>query len=539
MCGIACYWAREAVLNRWDYRKLIEGCMLRGQDGLGVTIYNPKIPKYVTFTGKYVTRKSVGIGDDIEDFLNFIVQFMQVGSILLIASRATPETEPNTTYDMLQPIDKYLNLLLIHNGGVTDTIAKELESKPIYSIDSELILHSYLIYNKNMKNTMESLTGSFAFVMVDTQKEKLYAVTSFNPLAHGYIRGYGYFLHSDLESIGLVLRNLTGATVDGMNVWESWYHHYIEGYTIIETDIHSGFQHKSTYTPRFLHPTWNCLNKESKVKALVCASGGVDSGVTAAILKATGMEVELIHFKYGAKSEQAEWWAVSKLSDSLNIPLKIIDLTEIFIKLSAGGMLTDGKVKIDSGGDKIKSTIAWVPGRNAIFASIIMALAEQDIIEHNYSKVYISAGWSQLSEETGGYPDNSFQFTQSINNLKDYGYITGSRIEFLPVLQRLTKTETWKLGAELKFPFEYTVSCDNPKLKLKGEHEYVAELCLECGSTRLSCIAADRANIFDPRIFNKERPLYSKPTKVASIDDLIGRLILPEGYKGICIGGFK
>jgi 7-cyano-7-deazaguanine synthase in queuosine biosynthesis len=164
-------------------------------------------------------------------------------------------------------------------------------------------------------------------------------------------------------------------------------------------------------------------------------------------------------------------------------------------------MLMSKEAPITSGGEDLKSTVAWVAGRNAIFVSILMAMAEALILKGHFDRVYISAGWAQLSEETGGYPDNSFQFAQALDMFKNFGYITGSHhIEFMPVLSRLTKTECWSLGDAFKFPFGSTVSCDDPVM-----WEGVPALCLACGSTRLSRWAADRAHIGDDRVFYKDK----------------------------------
>jgi 7-cyano-7-deazaguanine synthase in queuosine biosynthesis len=194
-------------------------------------------------------------------------------------------------------------------------------------------------------------------------------------------------------------------------------------------------------------------------------------------------------------------------------------------------MLLEKNIEVTSGGDDIKSTIAWVAGRNAIFATLAMAFAETAILNYNFRRVYLSAGWAQLSEETGGYPDNSYKFNKALEMMKRYGYITGHRIEFLPVLQNLTKTECWVLGDTLDFPFQYTVSCDNPKFHGSRPH-----LCMDCGSTKLSMIAADRAGVIDNRLFiNSAGYLLSDDGKRKQLhvhvgpinpQDLINRLII-------------
>ena len=102
-----------------------------------------------------------------------------------------------------------------------------------------------------------------------------------------------------------------------------------------------------------------------------------------------------------------------------------------------------------------------------------------------------------------------------------------SRIEFVPVLQALTKTEVWKLGENLGFDFGSTVSCDNPLIGAKG----IPYLCTECGSTKLSILASDRAGVKDERKFIGKRPTLSEPMKLPSIKDIINRLILSEDDK--------
>jgi hypothetical protein len=57
----------------------------------------------------------------------------------------------------------------------------------------------------------------------------LYVVNDFKPIAHGYVRGLGFFLHSDNDALGEVIQSITGCTRDGVAMWETWYHHYLSG----------------------------------------------------------------------------------------------------------------------------------------------------------------------------------------------------------------------------------------------------------------------------------------------------------------------
>ena len=521
------YWAREALLDDQEYYMLLKGATRRGTDGFGYAI--------ITRNGEIHLEKFLETNESmIQIAIDDIENKMELDDILIISCRACPETEKQTEFDMLQPIVVDENIVLSHNGGVTDSLRRTMKGYQFQTeIDSEMIIAAYKMHGNNMRKAMEFLSGSFAFVMMDKSKNKLYAVTSFNPLAHMYVKGYGYFYHSENSVLGALCKRLTGSDTDGMNVWESWYHHYLPGYTIIETDLDSGTQHQQKFKPRFLHPKWNSLSKTNKEKTIVVASGGIDSGLTAYILNKVGRDVLCMHFNYGQKSAEAEFWAIQHLSDDFGIPYLVISLEELYHLMVDPSMLLSNSIGITSGGEDIKSTIAWVSGRNAIFATIAMAFAESTILNWDYRRVSIAAGWSQLSEETGGYPDNSFYFQSALNALKQYGYITGNRIKFLPVLQNITKTECWILGDAIGFPFQYTVSCDNPEMRGLEygnipPHPY---LCPDCGSTKLSILAADRANVADKRMFTTERKKLSEPTSFASCLTIIDRLILTKHEK--------
>ena len=552
MCGIMAFWAKESVPHGDVIYKLIEEAEKRGQDGIGFALIRKG---NVVLEESYIPKTHEERTNCREKITRQVKYLMKVGDIFMLSCRATPETEIETENNptMIQPLAKD-GLFIVHNGGVTESV-RILDYPYSTEIDSEIILAAYEKYNRNMRDTMEYLSGSFAFVLLDVTKNKLYSVCSFNPLAHMYVKGVGYFLHSSNEALSKALYIMTGATEDGMSVWENWYHHYLEGYTIIETDLDSGMQHKETFRPRFLHPTFDPFNptfnykKSKSPRVYVAASGGIDSGLTAHVLKIAGYDPKMIHFIYGQKGAMAERWAVKQFSAKSGIPFRYLNLIEQFETcFNRYGMLTDREVKIDSGENKIKSTIAWVPARNAIFASYLLAFAESHLIQHNRQEVYLASGWAQLSEETGGYPDNSFKFMEAIEKLKKYGCITGSYINFLPVMQNITKTEEWILGNALGFPFEYTVSCDNPLLHPSSTYpKHIVmnndlpdgrpSLCIECGSTKLSMIAADRAGVKDPRYFHKgkgyviPRPKMAEKAEVASVEDIINRLVLPEERK--------
>jgi len=555
MCGIFGYWAKEATIveDQWDI--LFRGAEERGRDGVGVFIYDRK-----HHTSRRYRWPNLSYSDVKDDVLKFVINntLAHQDYVVLGICRAAPETESvkfNKPKEIQQPVEKFWentrgpDIHLVHNGSVTDSIYDEVKKsfQMKTKIDSEAIIGAYLLNGRNMKTTMEYLSGAFSFLLIDATKDKLYTVSQFNPLAHCYIKGYGYFLHSSNDVLGEVLHNLTGQNYDGVNVWEAWYHHDIEPYSIIETDLESGFQSKQKFRPRFFHPTWDSRDLGTDENTvLVIASGGIDSGLTGHVLKIAGYNPVFVHFSYGQKGQAAESLGIQRLSEHLDIPLIHTDLRDIFDDTES--MLIKDDIKINTGTPiGLKSTMAWVPGRNAIFSTITAGIAEDMILKQNLKHVYISSGFAQLSEETGGYPDNSVRFIGSLENMFKFGYITGHRISFLPVMANLLKTEEWILGDKIGFPFQHTVSCDNPKVQfaevevdrrpnyVRYEPENWIFLCEECGSTKLSRWAAARAGVKDPRFFYKsgemngedrtQKELVPFETKINKIVD---RINLPK-----------
>jgi asparagine synthetase B (glutamine-hydrolysing) len=254
MCGIATFFARESVPDYKYFDTIFHWSEKRGHDGFGVVIIprkNNKKPESYYSLCSYSTCKM--------EVRKFIEENIDVGSLVIAISRAAPETEPPSSHiKILQPI-KNSNCVLAHNGAVSNKIHRELQQWASQSNeykfktenDSESIIAAYTKYKWNMKNAMEYLSGGFAFVMYDNMKDMLYVVNDFKPLAHGYIRGVGFFITSDNDAIGEVLYDHLGVSRDGMFLWENYYHHYLSGYAIREIDLQSGFMRKQSYSPRF------------------------------------------------------------------------------------------------------------------------------------------------------------------------------------------------------------------------------------------------------------------------------------------------
>jgi len=247
MCGIVAFYARESVPDIRILDMLFENSENRGTDGFGIWIGRKDIcPGRFKSVQKYTECR--------DQVLQFVHKNLRVGYLLLAISRAAPETESKTTLKNMQPIENS-GCVLIHNGSVTVRCCKELADKGFKfntDIDSEAIIGSYLLHNKNMKDAMEYIAGGVAAVMYDSKLDRLYIINDFKPIAHCYIRGVGYFVSSDNDALGEAIRMITGVARDGMNMWEDWYHHYLIGNYIRSFDLDSCFMREQKYSPRYI-----------------------------------------------------------------------------------------------------------------------------------------------------------------------------------------------------------------------------------------------------------------------------------------------
>ena len=259
MCGLAGFFARESVPTYTVLDSLFSWSEKRGVDGFGLYINNRDgtDPTVIRRTGRYSDPENKELVQRI------VSKTLKIGSLVLAISRAQPETEPATKdASRIQPIMgtfKGSRCVVLHNGAVSNKIYNELkgwvlENNYSYTsnIDSEAILVSYYKYNKNIKDTMEFLSGGFAAIMYDEKKDMLYVINDFKPIAHGYVRGLGFFLASDNDCLSEIIYNYTGMNRDGVFLWESHYHHYLSGNAIREIDLQSGFMRKIKYSPRYI-----------------------------------------------------------------------------------------------------------------------------------------------------------------------------------------------------------------------------------------------------------------------------------------------
>ena len=105
------------------------------------------------------------------------------------------------------------------------------------------------------------------------------------------------------------------------------------------------------------------------MKALVLFSGGLDSTVLAAQLRADGIETRLLSIDYGQRHAK-ELDRAEKIAQALGLPHRILRLPDLG-PLLGGSSLTDDQVELPEGHyaeESMKATV--VPNRNMILLSL-------------------------------------------------------------------------------------------------------------------------------------------------------------------------
>jgi len=531
MCSIIGIWQKEGKFPLSILKTIFHLSEKRGSDGYGVYIIN--------LTTNKITYKHFSLSPPTDNEIEEIYNNFPLNSLLISNLRAQPETEVSSSLNNLQPIYKN-NIIVAHNGAVNDGFYRRYISNPITNIDSEVIIDAYIEFGKDIKQLMETIIGGFAYIMYDFEQRRLYLVNDFKPLYKGYYRGYGLVVGSLPEIFSTITSQLyDGRRTTGMALWEDYYYNRQDGFTIVSIDVDSGIERHYKFTPNYLHPYWKKEDK-GRVMYIVLASGGIDSGLTAWVLGKLGYKVLLLHFDYGQKGEEAEHFGITKIyekmkEEGMDVELMFVDLKTFYNNLNEKSELISEELDVTTGRvDTTKSTVAWVSARNLLFSSYAIAIAESYILQNKVDKVYISAGYFNLTE-SGVYPDNSEYFGLALDEVVRYGTLTPNRIKFQQTLANVMKSEEWILGKELNFPFEWTVSCDTPKVE-----DGKIYLCEDCGSTKLSRWAAIMAGVEDPRHFYRRNPSTKHldyPTKVefgskrVKPSEIIYKLNLPDDDK--------
>jgi len=216
--------------------------------------------------------------------------------------------------------------------------------------------------------------------------------------------------------------------------------------------------------------------------AIVLLSGGLDSAVTAAMIRAEGYDVHALTVSYGQRHaveiEKARRLAAFYGFDHV---VTTVDL----LSAIGGSALTSGDTSVpkDTAPDGIPPT--YVPARNTILLSLALAWAEvmgTDVVALGINAIDYS-----------GYPDCRPEYLAAFQRVATLGtrrgVERGDAPRIVAPLSGLTKADIIRRGATLGVPFELTHSCYDPE---------GARACGRCDSCRIRRRGFAEADVVDP-----------------------------------------
>jgi 7-cyano-7-deazaguanine synthase len=188
---------------------------------------------------------------------------------------------------------------------------------------------------------------------------------------------------------------------------------------------------------------------ETKPRAIVLLSGGMDSCVCAA-LAAREFNAAALHISYGQRTEERERRAFLAICDRLGIRERLVVRNEA-LRAIGGSALTDPNIAVpESATIGHEIPVTYVPFRNAHFLAVAVSWAEV----LGAQKIYIGA----VEQDSSGYPDCRPAYYRAFNEVVKTGTKDG-RIEIVTPLIAKRKSEIVALGLELGAPLDLTWSC--------------------------------------------------------------------------------
>jgi len=216
--------------------------------------------------------------------------------------------------------------------------------------------------------------------------------------------------------------------------------------------------------------------------AVVSLSGGMDSCVVAAIAKAEGYDLALLHADYGQLTESRERQAFQDIADFFDVPLnrRLVISFENLQKIG-GSALTDSSIALPQGDlDRPGIPSSYVPFRNAHLLSTAVSWAEV------LGATAIFVGF--VEEDSSGYPDCRETFLQSFEQTANLGTRPETRLRLFAPLIHSSKSQIVQKGLELGAPLHLSWSCYRSEDKA----------CGTCDSCLLRLRGFKQAGVLDP-----------------------------------------
>jgi 7-cyano-7-deazaguanine synthase len=226
------------------------------------------------------------------------------------------------------------------------------------------------------------------------------------------------------------------------------------------------------------------MNGQASERAVVLASGGLDSTVAAAVARRDGYTLHLLTIAYRQR-HAVEVERSKQVATALRVHQHVV--VDVDLRTIGGSALTGDlsvpKHRTESERNRAVP-VTYVPGRNLVFLSLAAAHAE--VLEA--SVIYFGANVVDYS----GYPDCRQEFIRAVEAAIQTGTkagMEGKHIEIRAPLLKMTKAEIIRLGRTLNVPFHLTHSCYDPVGSMA---------CGQCDSCLIRKQGFAEAGVVDP-----------------------------------------
>jgi 7-cyano-7-deazaguanine synthase len=192
-------------------------------------------------------------------------------------------------------------------------------------------------------------------------------------------------------------------------------------------------------------------------RAVVLASGGLDSSTVLAMAIRQGFDVHALSFDYGQR-HRCELEAAERVARSLGVTQHRI--ARINLRMFGGSALTaDIEVPKDRDSDRMSSEIpiTYVPARNTIFLSFALGWCE--VLDARDIFIGVHA------VDYSGYPDCRPEFLRAFEklaNLATKAGVEGATYQVHAPLLHMSKSRIIQAGIEAGVDFSLTRSCYDP-----------------------------------------------------------------------------
>ena len=208
-------------------------------------------------------------------------------------------------------------------------------------------------------------------------------------------------------------------------------------------------------------------------------SGGMDSTLSAYMMRDEGYEIIGLHFNYEQRTQTKELEAFNAICKELDVKNPYIINLDFFANIGASA-LTDTSIDVPTSGVEEGVPVTYVPFRNGIFISLATAIAEKEGAE------VLSIG--VVEEDSSGYPDCREEYIASMQRSINLGTKDETQLEIKMPLVHLKKSQIVQEALKREVALGLTWSC----------YQSEDKACGLCDSCRLRLNGFKQAGFTDP-----------------------------------------